>query len=45
MLYHSAMIQAKSGDVNSAKRALVTLLDSDAEFPEREEAVALLRRL
>lgn len=43
--YHSAMINAAAGDNAKAKKYLAELLSGKDEFPERQEAEALLKTL
>lgn len=43
--YHSAMIAEGSGDINEATRILSGLLRDETQFPERDEAERMLRRL
>ena len=43
--YHSAMINAAAGDKAKAKKYLKELLAGKGEFPERQEAEALLKTL
>ncbi|MEZ5481357.1 MAG: tetratricopeptide repeat protein [Porticoccaceae bacterium] len=45
LLYHSAMITAEAGNEAKAKQQLQALLAEKAEFPEKEEAAALLKTL
>lgn len=45
MRYHSAMIDAHSGNQSSAIMTLESLLKEDTRFPEREDARKLLDRL
>lgn len=42
---HLAQVQAKAGDKAAARASLQKLLDTDARFPERAEAEALLASL
>ena len=42
LIYHSAMITAALGDTASATKILEELLDGGAEFPEQDQADALL---
>ncbi|NHO64713.1 PEP-CTERM system TPR-repeat protein PrsT [Aestuariicella hydrocarbonica] len=42
IIYHSAKIDVVSGDVSSAKRTLLDLLDKYPEFSSREDVAALL---
>ncbi len=43
--YHHAVSLAKTGDIEGARDALMTLLDSKRDFRQRGEARALLREL
>ncbi|MEO0575374.1 MAG: XrtA/PEP-CTERM system TPR-repeat protein PrsT [Pseudomonadota bacterium] len=43
--YHLAAALLDSGDAPAAKRALTRLVESDSNFPSREEAATLLREL
>ena len=43
--YHSAMIDASSGDSDSAMKELVVLLDEAGDFSERDDASRLLSKL
>lgn len=43
--YHEAMINATSGNEDSALRILTDLLDASGDFPEKPDAVALFEKL
>jgi Tfp pilus assembly protein PilF len=45
IIYHGAMIAAVTGDKSGARTTLSKLLEVDRDFPEREEARALLAEL
>ena len=44
-LYHSAVIETASGDSDAAIETLEQLASLEQDFPEREQAIALLGRL